>query len=379
METSEAEPIESPERGALCLLPGHLFFVEGIGLPEGLTGEEIPSFAELSLEALAPFPIEQLNWGYLCDAEHERLLCFATHQDRVRQAGFKDLESYTWVLPDFLALYGLNPGSDKCRFQSPKSEASVHFQDSPHIPETVTATPRDDANAEAADAYQLSNATVNEAQEVHFTLSAPDSETSHTVSLGPETLWAADVRPAGFKTNERRARKLSAHLLQGFKYAACFAAFLVAVELILLTCNLWLNIRENKVERQSTPVATIQEQQALSVKLERVFENQLRPVAVLELINNLRPAKSIHFNEASTEENNRITIEGEANTVNALNAYIDQLKASGQLELLAPPKTLTRSGRTTFSVELSYTHREPEAPRPTKPVQAPKREPAPQS
>lgn len=379
METPQAAPIDSPEREDLCLLPGHLFFVEGIALPEGLTEEEIPSFAELSLEAIAPFPIEQLNWGYLCDTEHERLLYFATHQDRVRQAGYKDLESYTWVLPDFLALHGLNPGSGTCRLQSPKSETSVHFENSPRVPETVTAAPRDDTAPESADAYQLRTAEVNESQEVTFTLSAPDSEASHTVSLDPEILWAADVRPAVFKTNERRARKLSAHLLQGFKYAACFAAFLVAVELILLTCNLWLNIRENKVERQSTPVATIQEQQALSVKLERVFENQLRPVAALDLISELRPTKNIYFNETSTEENNRITIEGEADSVNALNNYIDLLKASGQLDLLSEPKTLTRSGDTTFSVELSYTHREPEAQRPTKPVEAPKREAAPPS
>ncbi|NCG08075.1 MAG: hypothetical protein GWO81_00655 [Verrucomicrobia bacterium] len=378
MEIPETEPTEESAEKSLCLLPGHLFFVEGIALPEGLTEEEIPSFAELSLEAIAPFPIEQLNWGYLCDTEHQQLLYFATHQDRLRQAGFKDLEAYTWVLPDFLALHGLNPGSETCQLQTPQSEAKVHFRDSPRVPQTVTATPRD-AAAESSDAYQLQTATVNEAQGVCFTLTAPASETSREVTLAAETLWAADVRPADFKTNERRARKLSAHLLQGFKYAACFAGLLIAVELILLSCNLWLNIRENKVERQSTPVATIQEQQALSVKLERVFENQLRPVAVLELINNLRPTKSIHFSETSTEENNHITIEGEANTVNALNNYIDQLKASGQLALLSPPKTLTRSGKTTFSVELSYTHRETPKPRPTEPAQAPKREPAPSS
>jgi hypothetical protein len=377
METPEAAPIESPENEALCLLPGHLFFVEGIALPEGLTEAEIPSFAELSLEAQAPFPIEQLNWGYLCDTEHSQLLYFATHQERLRKAGFRDLESYTWVLPDFLALHGLQHRAGDCRFQSSLSEAQVQFGSSPCVPQAVTAAPRPEAAPDNPEAYRLLTADLNETQAVEFRLVRPGTEDSQTVTLHADTLWNADVRPVDFKKHERRARKLSAHLLQGFKYAACFAALLLLAEFCLLASNLWLSSRKQVLAKQADPVATIQEQQALSVKLERVFENQLRPVAVLELINKLRPTNSIYFSETSTEENNHITIEGEANTVNALNQYIDQLKASGQLELLAPPKTLTRSGKTTFSVELSYTHRDAPSPSPTEPAQAPAPKPAP--
>ena len=91
---------------------------------------------------------------------------------------------------------------------------------------------------------------------------------------------------------------------------------------------------------------------------------------MLAMLNNLRPQQSIHFKETSTEENNRVTVEGEANTVNALNNYIDQLKASGQFEVLAPPKTSTRSGKTSFTLQLGYLHREPQAPAPTQPKTA---------
>ncbi len=371
METTENEPTEPAAERSLCLLPGHLFFIEGLELPEGLSEEEIPSFAELSVEANAPFPIEQLNWGYLCDREARRLLYFATHQDRLKQAGYQDLESHTWVLPDFLALYGLNPGSGTHPFQSDLSQAEVSFGDSPTVPDAIEAQPPETDRTPTTERFELLHAEASEEEVVQFTLRAPDSEAEQTVQMEGGSLWAADVRPAEFKNSERRDRKLSHYFLQGFKYAACFVALLLIAEFILLSANLWLNTREGKVASQAGPVAKIQEQQALTVKLERVFENQLRPVAMLEVLNKLRPAKSIHFNETSTEENNQVTVEGEATTVNALNAYINQLKDSGQIELLAPPKTLTRSGKTTFSVELGYQHREPEPSPPGKPAAAP--------
>ena len=371
METTENEPTEPAAERSLCLLPGHLFFIEGLELPEGLSEEEIPSFAELSLEANAPFPIEQLNWGYLCDREARRLLYFATHQDRLKQAGYQDLENHTWVLPDFLALYGLNPGSGTHHFQSALSHATVNFGESPTVPDAIEAQPPEANRSPATEGFKLLHAETNDQELVQFFLRAPGSEAEQSVHIEADYLWAADVRSADFKKNERRDRKLSHYFLQGFKYAACFAALLLLAELILLSANFWLNTREGKVASQTNPVAKIQEQQALTVKLERVFENQLRPVAMLEVLNDLRPVKSIHFNETSTEENNRVTVEGEAKTVNALNAYIDQLKASGQIELLAEPKTLTRSGKTTFSVELGYLHREPEPTPPVKPAAGP--------
>lgn len=361
METTQTEQPEQAAETSLCLLPGHLFFIESLALPEGVSAEEIPSFAELSLEANAPFPIEQLNWGYRCDLEARHLLYFATHQDRLKQAGFTDLEAYTWVLPDFLALENPETRAGSYVFFSEQSRAEIEFDAGALVPTAVSARPLKTGDAPAAKEFELLSAEADEAQSVRFSLRAAGAREAESLVLDSESLWAADVRPAVFKNSERRARKLSSYLMQGFKYAACFAALLLLVEAVLLTCNLWLNTREARVANQSDAVATIQEQQALSVKLERVFENQLRPVAVLEVLNSLRPAKSIHFNETSTEENNQVTIEGEATTVNALNAYIDQLKASGQIELLAPPKTLTRSGKTTFSVELGYLHREPKA------------------
>ena len=368
MEKPETENLQPTAENSLCLLPGHLFFIEGFKLPDGLSAEEIPSFAELSLEALAPFPIEHLNWGYLCDFEKQRLLYFAAHQDRLKQAGFKDLESYTRVLPDFLAFHAINPKAGRHIFQSPISCAEVVYDEPPGIPELIITQPSIKPEDQAK--FELLSAKTDEEQNVYFEIRTPHQDIAQSAPLDPETLWAADLRPMAFKNSERRSRKLSTYFLEGFKYAACFAALLLVTEALLLTCNLWLNNRESKIESQSAAVAQIQEKQALSVKLQRVFENQLRPVAMLETLNIIRPYQSIHFTETSTEENNRVTLEGEANTVNALNDYIEKLKASGQFEILTPPKTFTRSGKTSFTLQLSYLHREAQTPAIKKPDKA---------
>ena len=88
------------------MLPGHLFFIETIDLPVDLEEAEITDFIELSLETIAPFPVEQLNWGYLYSADAPTILVYATHRDRLKNAGYTELQGYTWVLPDFATLTG---------------------------------------------------------------------------------------------------------------------------------------------------------------------------------------------------------------------------------------------------------------------------------
>ena len=48
-----------------------------------LEAGDIEDFVELSLEAVAPFPIEQLNWGYLYHAEMSTILVYAAHRERI--------------------------------------------------------------------------------------------------------------------------------------------------------------------------------------------------------------------------------------------------------------------------------------------------------
>lgn len=367
MQPSETE--NQIEASAVCLLPGHLFFIESLELPEGLAEEEIQSFAELSLEANAPFPLEQLYWGRLQDFERGRLLLFATHQDRLKQMGYVDLASFTWVLPDFIALSGHSLAAGNYHLVTPEGVANLHFEHSATIPDSIIA--RAQASElpliETRHAFELLRADLDEQAAIVFQVRSDANESPKETILEEATLWAADVRAGDFKIIERRNRLLSTYLYQGFKWAAGFAALLLFAEGLLIGLNFWLKGETNQVLTQATPVAKIQEQQALTLKLEQVFGSELRPVAMLEKLNQLRP-EGIHFDETTSTSGNQITIEGVARSINELNSYTEKLKASGQFKLLKDPKALTRSGQTTFTVDLTYTHREPEPQPATKPA-----------
>ena len=85
-----------------------------------------------------------------------------------------------------------------------------------------------------------------------------------------------------------------------------------------------------------------------------MFQNEVRPVAILGALNTVRP-RGIYFTSTTTTLDNNITIEGVAQTINELNNYIEILKGSGEFSLAQDPKSLTRSGKTTFTMTLEYT------------------------
>jgi len=99
------------------------------------------------------------------------------------------------------------------------------------------------------------------------------------------------------------------------------------------------------------------------VKLEQVSQNELRPISILEAANNIRLEQKlgIEYDSAVVEGKNHITIEGKATSINALNTYIDNLKRSDYFEIVTDHESITRSGKTTFTVTLGYTHIEPPA------------------
>ena len=130
------------------------------------------------------------------------------------------------------------------------------------------------------------------------------------------------------------------------------------MEVVLLSGQTWLNGQQQRYNQQQARAAKIEEQRSLINKLEQVFQNEVRPIAILEALNQVRP-QGIYFTSTATDIQNHITIEGVAKTVNELNQYTDTLKKSGRFTLLSDPKFITKRGITTFSVSLSYRHEEP--------------------
>jgi len=389
----DAAPILTPTEPAsaeqVLALPGHLFFIETIDVPIDLEPAEIPDFIELSLESLAPFPVEQLNWGFLYSTDAPTILVYATHRDRLKQAGYTELQSYAWVLPDFATLTGACfPDETLVTLQSANNLSLLLFDKGACVPRTVLVASLKDGDFEHALEELIANASdltqgttmlrvrtgaIELSEQGLAIFNQESADDSHSAieygawtTLAPTEaqLWQSDVRSADFKVTERNARRLGSLLMRITAWAAIFALVLVGIEMLLLASQAWLSTLDKQIESQRTAVLTIEDKQALMVKLEQVAKNELRPIAILDAANNIRLKQNlgIEYDSAVVEGENHITIEGKATSINALNSYTESLKQSGQFVLITAPESITRAGKTTFTVTLAYTHLNASAP-----------------
>lgn len=392
-ENGPAEPTNPlPEQQAvpktfnLCVLPAEFFFVERIEIPEALEAGELDDFAELTMEGLAPFPLEQLNWGFLCDSKYQTLVLYAALKDRLKHAGHEALEAHTWALPDFACLLG-------ARFAEPvdvllqTAEHTTHLrfpkgEEIPHVMENFAP------EGAGLDALGTGKPAVLELRLIEPEFDTTGRPTFRLETIGdpgiegnwspltPDeaSLWRADIRPSDFKAAERSARRTTTLITRLLRYAARFALFLVLLEGLLYAGQFWLGSRENQIASQTTAVRRVEDKQSLTNKLEQVAQNELRPIAILEAANQIRlnlGDTGIEYDETVIEGSNRITIEGKANTISELNNYTDSLENSGTFALVGSPRQITRSGKTTFTVTLDYQHTVTEEEEPEEAPEAP--------
>jgi Tfp pilus assembly protein PilN len=385
--TNIAPETESLPQPDVLVLPAEYFFVEQVEVPPALSTNELADFAELSMEAIAPFPLEQLYWGYLVAPDGQKLLIYAALKDRLKRDGLADLENYTWVLPDFATVYGARFSRDLEITLEGECFNSCWLQPSGEaLPENIRSLPahtESEAPPSAPQSLHLRALPIelceNGLPTFQFETIGEAPASGHWSPLKPDedALWQADIRPVAFKTAERNIRRTTALITRLLGYSAIFAIFLILLEALLFGGQFWLSSHQTKIASQATDVRRVEDKQSLLNKLEQVAQNELRPIAILEAANQIRinlGSTGIEYDEVVIEDGNRLTIEGKSNTINELNAYTEALRKSGNFTLIDTPKSITRSGKTTFSVNLDYIHSEIEAELATEPPPTPQPE-----
>ena len=96
-----------PKPQEAAMLPGNRFFVRRLAVE----GEDVAGQVNLALEAVSPFPLEQMLVGFVTSADGKQVLAYAAHRRR-----FTAEESFAWpedcqVVPEFLALCGHRPAA----------------------------------------------------------------------------------------------------------------------------------------------------------------------------------------------------------------------------------------------------------------------------
>jgi len=376
----------------VLFVPGHVFYAESVEPPSVLEPGELREFAELTLESIAPFPVEQLLWGYLAGANPSRVLIYATHRDRLKRLGYENLESYAWVFPGFAApaLAGAAfAETTDVLLDSGASLDLLTFEPGESAPWAVASLPREEAEPDEAGLAALRALPPERSPSPGFAAARlgepaldeyglpvlrhenlggggaaiPAETRASGGGLRPaeNRLWAADVRPADFAQAEKKRRAASRALLRLTSWAAVAMVVLALGEAALFAGDIWLSDLNKRAAERNQKVLTIQSRHSLVTKLNQVSENELRPVRILEALDAVRP-RGIYFDETVAQGQNRITVEGVANTVNELNRYTEKLRDSKSFRLIGTPRTVTRGGKTTFSVTLAYDRPPGDAP-----------------
>jgi hypothetical protein len=344
-------------RETIVCLPPELLFYEKVTVPAAVDANEIADFVELTLEEKSPFPLRDLCFGYLYEATERNLLIYAAIRRRVEQLYPDALAKARFVLPAFCLLHGFSSHAKRLiALQTDEAQtlASINdfglplpLDDAEHLTDENTLR----LNLEELEWGKDESLTVS--LRLLDSASEDSPATLSTTRLSSPTLWAADMRSADFKQLERSRRNREKQLLRAITIGTWVALFLLISQVGLWGFNRHVDRLISERERLQPAVLTVQDRHSLLTTLEQVAAAELRPLDVLEAMNRLRP-DAIHFTEMRAEPQNRITVEGIAGSVNALNRYAESLRESGKFRV-SDPRTLVRAGRTTFTLTVDYT------------------------
>ena len=370
------------------LAPADAFFTRTVEVPKGLSHEDRLAYIQLFLEGNAPFPMEQLAWGYLHDGNSGFAFVYATPKSRLKRLGVEKPETYFQLFPGFISLYGEVVDRATVRFLSQNGVLSaIYLQPGNPVPEKVISRKLNadlltdevqlQARDELAARLQLDGHACEEGlwlgQEIrihtsgrveflhrHLASPSPLGLKVVTLQLDEAGLWAADLRDPAYAMRERAIRQRSSLIWKSLRFAGWAALMLAAFQIagfLLSGVTVW---QERKI-RVIEPLATrVENKLTLAERLTQSTEEDLKPFLLMEAINPMRP-DSIFFNKVRSRAFNELEIEGQSTEgVTPVNAFADSIKQLPFVESVEN-NSQTRNNQTSFEFLITFSE-QPSAP-----------------
>ncbi|MDX2110867.1 MAG: PilN domain-containing protein [Verrucomicrobiota bacterium] len=373
---------------SVLLLPGECFFGRSFPLPDGVTDAEVQEFAELSLEGISPFPIDQLAWGYLHHADSKHIYIYAASLGRLRQLGFDNLASYEQVIPSFAASYGIR-FKEAVVFASISGTTLSAVYLSAHnpvptkvvsilIPEDKREGPilRDFASTwlKSLDTkgYAIDKApwecsapeVYHDGLKLHIATESSEAPRGEDLIFGAKgvRLWDVDVRDTAFAQRQIRQRSLSARIWTVARVGAYTLLVLIALQFISWGLHGWNWWRTAKIERRREEVSKVERNLDMINRITDITGQQMKPFAMLNETNLNRPA-NIYFTRVNSKSWNELEVEGRATSLDEVNQFVDGLRNSPMVKGVINDQPKIRNGRAEF--RLLFTFNElPDLPEP---------------
>ncbi len=367
----------------VLLVPGEVFYCHSLTLPPEISDSEIDQFAELSLEGLSPFPLDQLLWGFLRDEKTSLILIYAAYRESINNLGVENLDQYYHVLPSFITINGVSFDEPSITFLSENNSMSaLTFSAHSTVPENVfTLSLENIDNSDASllkvknsllvslknEGYKIDNsiylgtsALVDSDDKLRFKHRLVSGEiepdlnsTATRLPMDEKKLWDADIRASSFKLKASRKRNYSRYVWSSTQLAGIAASLFLLLQFIFMMTDTWTDFRIDKVAERSDEVALIEQKNNLLLRIEQIAQNELKPFEMLATMNLKRPS-SIYFTQAVSDSFNQIQVDAAASNVEVVNRYMENLRNLPLVSDAKIKKIVSRSGNAPFTVVVTF-------------------------
>ncbi len=364
---------------AVRFVPAPLLFIHAEPLPEGMQPSELQGFAEVTMETLAPMPLEQLSWGYLNSERATHLLLFAASRDRLESENLLPENSFFHVLPSFFAAAPADASAHWVFIWEAGHLTALHYDAESAVPTRVEVEPLIEDNPAGAFAARerllkrlgsagrveaaaglltLPDAVRGPRERLSFFFTqypAPDTEPVRIEGrppANPAALWSADLRDNLFRTAEQQRRRTLRILNNALKWAAGAALVLFTLQLVWAAGTIWVNAKTASIDKQKTLVTQVLDNQALLKKIDQFSAHQLRPFEMMAAINDLRP-RGIVYRSYKATDGDKIVAQCTAPDPSVMNDFFDAIAKSGLADA-APPAPVFSRGGVTFNLALTF-------------------------
>lgn len=353
-----------------AMLPGNRFFVRRLSVE----GDDVPGQVNLALEAISPFPLEQMLVGFVSSADGKQVLAYAAHRRR-----FTAEESFAWpedcqVVPEFLALCGHRPAADgivvhrnderltalawKAGDALPAAIVVAELADTDEVAIAREAAARADLAAETP-VENVTGVLAGAIVEGDLILKG---EFEGTFTIPQKGLDDSDIRDSDFLAERRKKERLNLILWN----AARLGAAVLVVSLLLDIAGGVVGMRRASLEVANEArrplVEDIEASQAITSRILELGVKRLLPIEMLALVNEKRPA-TVEFTNIqceikkakdSTIAKPMMTVDAKTPNAGDISDFLKAVQAMPEVEAATNSEPRVRETSTTFRIEIIF-------------------------
>jgi len=362
-----------------AMLPSEAFFCFAAEIPQGALQADVGGFAQIELESRAPFPVENLAWGYL--ASEGRALVFAATFERASAGLEKGLEPVLYALPAFLPFcLETHPSADTVRIcVSGHSASALYMNAGKSLPSKIVSCKLAETfdAADGAAALKARSAIIEKLgvgkesgleegirvlrnidsggeETVAFATSlVGPSRSATTARISGDALWNADVRGRTFAASTRDLRRKDYFAWMAFAAEGWAAAFLALATIAAIAFSIVTGVYHSAAKKHRAEVENLQNKSDFATSLENVTEREMKPFSMIAEASLKRPG-GLCFDKVSSSDWDTLVIEGRAERSELVQTYIEQLGKDPNVREVRTLSTATSGGRSTFSIEIVF-------------------------